>query len=196
MTVTYNQIRLREGAESVIKNICIGVLREISKGCIEDILSITTYWNIEEGATIKPLEDYYEGRNGWIVSTDNAGAFIMEFGSGKYMDSSNPDLRNYMGSKYWNPLRTDKYIVGRPAGKYLGVNLITGEWEERESTGSLAGKKFQFYVGKKANPQIQRMIKWIKVVLTERMETEGLKKINDEIKRNTDNIFEIVQHRI
>lgn len=196
MTVTYNQIRLREGAESVIKNICIGVLREISKECIEKVIMFTSFWNVEEGTTIRSLEDYYTGRNGWIVSTDNAGAFIMEFGSGEYMDSTNPDLRNYMSSRYWNPLRHDKTIVGRPAGKYLGVNYITGEWEERVSSGSHAGKKLGIFKGEKANPQIQTMIDKINALLTERMESEGFRRINDEMKRNTGNIFEIVQHRI
>lgn len=196
MSVSYSEIRLREGAEDVIKNICIGVLREISKECIERVLLFTSFWNVEDGTTIRALEDYYTGKNGWIVSTDNAGAFIMEFGSGEYMDTSNPDLQNYRNSTYWNPLRKNKTIVGRPEGEYMGVNYITGQWEERYSTGSNAGKKIGFFKGEKANPQIQNMIDQINTLLTQRMKTEGYSRINDEMKRNTNNIFEIVQRKI
>jgi len=196
MAITYNEIRLRDGAESVIKNICISVLKDISKECIEQVILYTSFWHVEEGTTIRALEDYSNGRNGWIVSTDNAGAFIMEFGSGEYMDTTNPYLQDYKNSEYWNPLRKGKTIVGRPRGIYPGVNYITGEWEDRYSSGEHEGEPIPFFKGEKANPQIQTMISKINELLTERMKTDGYARINDEMRRNTKNIFETVQRKL
>ena len=53
---------------------------------------------------------------------------------GSKMDMSNPSLQEYIGGVYWNPLRRDKSIRGRPEGTYIDI------WgNTRYSRGYLAG---------------------------------------------------------
>lgn len=62
-------------------------------------------------------------------------ALIESYGSGPKIDLKNEELRSYIGSHLWNPLRHDFRVVGRTKGKYR--NFFG---EEAESKGTKAGK--------------------------------------------------------
>lgn len=62
-------------------------------------------------------------------------AVMDEWGRGSKMDTTNPELQEYIKSVYWNPLRRDLKIRGRPAGTYVDIfgNI-------RHSSGKRAGQ--------------------------------------------------------
>lgn len=56
------------------------------------------------------------------LAASGMGAWIMEFGEGSLMDSSNPWLAEYKRSSQWNPARDSLAITGRPHGGYTDLD--------------------------------------------------------------------------
>lgn len=90
------------------------------------------------------IDDWTEGdidEIAGVITAQIAGggwAVMDEFGRGSLMDITNPALEEYIGSIYWNPLRHDKAIRGRPAGAYVDI------WgNTRYSHGSMAGTNLE-----------------------------------------------------
>lgn len=78
-----------------------------------------------------------------------AQSILESYGRGRQMDMSNEYLSEYFGnaSLGWNPLRTDKRIVGRKEGTY--TNFLG---ETAYSTGEKAGVVTSINVGKVVPP--------------------------------------------
>lgn len=64
-----------------------------------------------------------------------AWAIMKSFGTGEKMDTSNPNLSEYISSEMWNPIRFGLNIVGREQGEYLNIF-----GEQAYSEGKKAGK--------------------------------------------------------
>lgn len=64
----------------------------------------------------------------------NTFALADTYGTGSLMTSDNPGLDEYMNSKYWNPARHGKTIVGRKSREY--TNLFG---QKRSSKGAYEG---------------------------------------------------------
>lgn len=62
-------------------------------------------------------------------------SILVSYGTGEYIDRSNPELEEYIRSNLWNPLRYGSYIVGRKRGTYESVI------GKRKSKGKRAGKR-------------------------------------------------------
>lgn len=62
-------------------------------------------------------------------------SILVSYGTGTKSDLSNEELKDYIGSNLWNPLRNDLKIVGRKKGTYTDFF-----GEEVESKGTRAGK--------------------------------------------------------
>lgn len=77
----------------------------------------------------------------------NPAALADTFGTGSLIDESNPYFREYFSSGLINPLRKDKRIYGRPAGRY--INVLDGK--PRTSSGKLAGVPME-HIAKPSNP--------------------------------------------
>lgn len=77
-------------------------------------------------------------------------AILDSYGTGSKMDTSNDYLFEYIGSKFWNPLRGGQLdIVGRKEGQY--TNILG---ESVYSTGRLAGRDMD-YMAKEPSYAIQ-----------------------------------------
>lgn len=77
----------------------------------------------------------------------NPAALADSFGTGSLIDESNPYLNEYFSSKNINPLRKDKRIYGRPAGRY--INILDGK--PRTSSGKFAGDPIE-HIAKPSSP--------------------------------------------
>ena len=83
----------------------------------------------------------------------NIYALVDAYGTGSLMDTeNNPDFESYFKSKLWNPARTNKVIVGRPAGNYTDIfgrpKTTTGVFKGKP----LEGMKFNGYEIRPINP--------------------------------------------
>ena len=107
---------------STMKKAQSELLREIQSGVIHP----------EADWTEGEIEEFIGAITAHVIG--GAWAIMDEFGRGSKMDMSNPSLQEYIGGFYWNPLRRDKSIRGRPEGTYIDI------WgNTRYSRGSLAG---------------------------------------------------------
>jgi hypothetical protein len=70
-----------------------------------------------------------------------AWAIMDSYGTGSLMDKDNPYLKDYVGGKTWNAVRTSNTIVGRPKGKYINIF-----GKEAESKGKLEGQSVEHIV--------------------------------------------------
>ncbi len=85
-----------------------------------------------------------------VTSVSSYGwALVESYGTGTNVDMSNEELKDYINSNLWNPLRSGWPIVGRPKGEYK--NFFG---ENAESSGSKAGQ-FTGNPGRKPNYAIQ-----------------------------------------
>ena len=68
---------------------------------------------------------------------DGIGAFLLEYGSGSKLDTSNPYLQDYMSSDHWNKARSSKgnAFLGRAAGEIV----YTPDGGSYESEGGAKG---------------------------------------------------------
>ncbi|MBA1335832.1 MAG: hypothetical protein HPY66_1650 [Firmicutes bacterium] len=66
--------------------------------------------------------------------TGGPWAIVDEYGKGSLMDPNNPALDEYRNSPFWNPVRKDLVIRGRPAGPYTNIF-----GERRVSSGRAKG---------------------------------------------------------
>lgn len=132
---------------------CKDLLDQALLESISDIVNNTKFWDHAHGGYhYKQYEDINSTE--YTVGTINAKAFIQEYGSGKYIKTSNPDFQEYRNGKYWNPARKSNYIVGRPAGTYTLPNWKTGLFEEEyKSKGRMEGKIIPFAKGQRSDPQ-------------------------------------------
>lgn len=92
-----------------------------------------------------------------------ANSIMESYGTGIYMDESNPYLPEYKQSPLWNKLRKSNAIVGRPAGEY--INILG---QQSYSTGSMAGIKMPFK-GRQPTYTIQNAEKHLKNGYVERI---------------------------
>ena len=131
------------------------------------------FWSVEDGTKIESYADG-TGTVGYTISTDNAIAFVLEFGSGEFMDESNPYLDDYKKSVYWNrPYRTGPSIVTRPEGVYQSFNWETGRPEMKEASGDLPPGFKTRYQGEEADPQIGRMVQDVADVFMDKVDAEA-----------------------
>jgi hypothetical protein len=94
------------------------------------------------GMDEKPYVEYtIEKGSKKIIAYLKANTYVLadSYGTGSLMLDNNPGLAEYKRNrKMWNPARTGKRIVGRPAGNYVDVF-----GRRRHSKGSLAGKPIE-----------------------------------------------------
>ena len=147
------------------------------------------YWSVDAGTTVEYEADGM-GIVGYKVSTDNARAFVLEFGSGEFMDESNPYLSEYKRSVYWNkPFRTGPSIVTRPEGEYQSFNWETGRPEIKEASGVMPpGFKTKFQ-GEAPNPQISKMLNHVKQVFLDKVRNDAAPLIRSVIEMRGNRIF-------
>lgn len=181
------------------------VLTDLLSQSIEEVVESGgfEFWNTDR--TIVE-QSYTEDGGGVIfnVSTDNARAFTLEYGSGEFMDLSNPYLNEYIKStKYdWNKYRqnpkdpsiynstTAPYpIVTREAGSYKTFNWETGEPETRVSYAKSPGEETS-YVGESPDPQIPSMIDQINERFRAKISSELKTELNKAVSQRFDEIFE------
>lgn len=81
-------------------------------------------------------------------------AWICEFGSGSSMQTADNFFAKYRNSKYWNPLRRGKNIVGRPAGSWIDLDD-----KEHTTKGTKAGQDMEnIFKPKQPRNVIRRII--------------------------------------
>lgn len=120
------------------ENFILVVTQEFDK-ILEQAIKNRWEVGLEYNGEITAQSKEFNGRS-YTVTFDDLRAWVMFFGSGEYMESSdeNPYLWDYIGSELWNPERW-KAVVGRQMGEYETINFDTGEIEKRYSTGTRAG---------------------------------------------------------
>jgi len=136
---------------------CKELIDEAIMYCINRSKSRFEYWANDNGGST----DFIKSSNStsFTVRTENAKAFIQEYGSGNYLNTSSPFFDQYNSSDYWNPSRTSKTIVGRPEGKYILPNWQTGIGEEEYiSKGNMNGIAIPWATGIKASPVVDYML--------------------------------------
>lgn len=172
-----------------LENIYSIVIKEELNKAIKEILSSGRF-KFWYDSTMR-VEEYGNGvgEAGFDVSTSNARAFVMEYGSGQYIDPMNPDLENYISSKYWNhPYRTSRAIMGRKKGvSYPSFNWGTGLPETKVGKGGeYVRADFQ---GERERPQIDNMLKAIDVQFRNNLRSEGDAKVEQLVKQGFGSIF-------
>lgn len=145
------------------RNYCKELLCDVFYDAIQSSVDNTKLWKQSQGGYVH--FDKSDNTPIYTVGTENAKAFIQEYGSGIHINENNPDLDNYR-QKYWNPERHTNDIVGRREGPYMAPNWKTGIGETIEySSGKLAGMPIfiggKQLEGQKANPVIDSLIKTI-----------------------------------
>ncbi len=151
------------------------------------------YWSDREGGYIDQDISNISGSK-LTVGTINAKAFIQEYGSGKYIKTSNPDFDEYRSGSYWNPARNSNWIVGRPAGTYTLPNWKTGLFEEQyTSKGRMEGRIIPFNQGKKSDPKIDIMLKKIYLLFLSKVENNVIPKVQRSIDSGKFIVFKTVK---
>lgn len=160
---------------------------------IKEGLAGIKYWSSPEGGYIDQDMSNIESTK-FTVGTINAKAFIQEYGSGKYIKTSNPGFDEYRTGSYWNPARKSNWIVGRPAGTYTLPNWKTGLFEEQyTSKGRMEGRIIPFNQGKKSEPKIDIMLKKIYLLFLSKVENNIIPKVQRAIDSGKFIVFKTVK---
>lgn len=106
-------------------------------------------WEIMTSYTTFALDEISQ-----VVGTENLLVFIENYGTGSAMSNSNvnPWLSEYIGSEWWNPVRTTHTVVGRPKGDYISIDWKTGNQKTKTSKGHAVGINLE--VKRQGNPLI------------------------------------------
>lgn len=148
--------------------------------------AIKNRWEVglEYNGEITAHSKEFNGRS-YTITFDDLRAWVMFFGSGEYMESSdeNPYLYDYIeNSKLFNPIRKTKYVVGRRSGEYETINFDTGEIEERYTTGKRVGRKLG---GKYARKEKRDVDFWSLIEMTwrdfESLSPNAIKRIEQRV---------------
>ena len=109
------------------------------------------------------------------IITNYALAILQSYGVGLGIDESSPFYDDYKSSKFWNPLRHSKLVVGRgEVGSYdtvLGQKTTKGElagigleWISKKATKAIQDVEKEYFDNGKAKELIaSKMSEWIKV---------------------------------
>lgn len=179
MAITYTTYQLRDDAKDVIRKIYSDCLNKLLKQAIQEVVPTYKWWD-----EAKLVEDSNGNYIGWSVSTENARAFVQEYGSGENIDN-NPYFAEYKNSWYWNPLRTGKQIVGRPAGDAVVFDWETGKTFVDVFAGHSPGEPIRAK-GYHPRPIIDKMLKEIK----SKFETLVQEQANSEFQKQVSMRFD------
>lgn len=175
---TYNKVTFDEFS---FRWYCKELLDKALYDSIISTVSSNVYWVLDNGGYVNNDINSINTTH-FEVGTENAKAFLQEYGSGQYMLDSNPYLSKYKKSNYWNPLRKGKKIVGREYGYYTTPNWETGIGEIRRlSLGNMAGITIPIGQGQKPYPRIDSFLGNIYSLFLEKIDSEVIPKVQSAV---------------
>ncbi|WP_391573866.1 hypothetical protein [Cohnella sp.] len=134
MLAGYDAVRATKDLEKELEREIRGIIALVLQTAKSNIRYYPDVRNHLEAQLFVVANQMIQGQ----VTADYWQAWLEQFGKGSKMADSaqNPGLLRYMSSEAWNRLRSrsSRAVVGRPAGRYRGIDGIT-----RESKGGYAG---------------------------------------------------------